>query len=267
MCLKQKMGISQMTNIVTTVTDWRAIRASIQGAVGFVPTMGNLHDGHLALLQRAKDENHISVCSIFVNPTQFDQARDFERYPKTIAEDIAKLQALAIDYVFLPTPSTMYPDNYEVRIQETNISKALEGQYRCGHFDGMLTIVLKLFNIICPTRVYFGEKDYQQLLLIKKMLTSLFLPIELVACTTVRSEEQLALSSRNSRLNESQLKLAHYFAQLLRSIDSCDEIRQLLEKVGIKVDYIEENWGRRLGAIWIDDVRLIDNVAIEPIKR
>lgn len=249
-----------MTRIVTTIADWRELRVGMQEEIGFVPTMGNLHDGHLSLLKRAKNDNAVTVTSIFVNPTQFNNEEDFKRYPSTLDADIDKLQQLQVDYVFVPTYLELYPDNYEVQVHETLLSQELEGCFRPGHFDGMLTVVLKLFNIIMPKRVYVGEKDYQQFLLIKKMITSFFLPIELIACETVRSKEKLALSSRNSRLNAVQHEKANYFAELLSSSHSSADVVGLLQQIGIRVDYIEEKWGRRLGAIWVDDVRLIDNV-------
>lgn len=249
-----------MINIVTTVSEWQALRAKIRGSIGFVPTMGNLHAGHLSLLKRAKIENDVAVASIFVNHTQFNDKNDYDHYPRTLEEDLEKLSALEIDYVFLPTSSEIYPDDYQVKVKETVISEILEGAHRPNHFDGMLTIVLKLFNIIRPHKSYFGEKDYQQLMLIKKMVASLFLPIDIIECETVRGNDNIALSSRNSRLSDSDLEKASYFAQLLLSSYSCEEIKILLQKKNCKVDYIEEKWGRRLGAVSIGNVRLIDNV-------
>lgn len=258
--MKLNRGFFHMTNIVTKIADWRAHRTRIQGEIGFVPTMGNLHRGHLALIEKAKIENSVTVVSIFVNPTQFDKESDFEFYPRTIEEDLKKCQSLNVDYVFLPQYQALYPEGYEIKVEETNLSLCLEGEHRKGHFAGMLTIVLKLFNIIAPHRAYFGEKDYQQLLLIKKMVRNLFLDVEIIAVPTVRSKKGLALSSRNSRLNDSQKEKAILFANLLSSKKSCAEIKQELIAQGIVVDYIEEKWGRKLGAVLVEDVRLIDNV-------
>lgn len=249
-----------MTSIVTTITDWQKIRSGIQGAVGFVPTMGNLHEGHLSLLTRAKNENSVVIASIFVNPAQFNDALDYKHYPRTIEDDIEKCRELSVDYVFMPSKDEIYPDHYEVQVKETQVSQLLEGGYRPGHFDGMLTVVLKLFNIINAQRAYFGEKDYQQLMLIKKMVASLFLSVDIVACETIRAIDGLALSSRNSRLSDAERIKAGVFARLLASPASCEEVIQLLQQENIRVDYVEEKWGRRLGAVWVGNVRLIDNV-------
>lgn len=249
-------------NIVTQVKHWRDYRKNITGSVGFVATMGNLHAGHLQLCQRAKKENDVTVVSIFVNPAQFNQIEDYQHYARTLEEDCQQLAAIGVDYVLVPTEAEMYPDQYQVRVSETALSAELEGISRPGHFEGMLTVVMKLFNLVQPTKAYFGMKDYQQLLLVKKMVSSLFMPIEIVACETVRATDGLALSSRNSRLTGEQRQQAPVFSQLLQSKSNIDEIIKKLTAYGFKVDYIVEKWQRRLGAIWIDGVRLIDNVEI-----
>jgi len=250
-------------NIVTTVNEWRAIRKDLVAcSVGFVPTMGHLHEGHLSLCKQSKDSNEITVASIFINPTQFNQSSDFDLYPRTVEHDIKLLSSQQIDYLFLPDVKEMYADQYQIQVMETELSTELEGQYRPGHFNGMLTVVLKLLNLVQPDRVYMGEKDYQQLLLVKKMVAALFLPIEVVGCATIRATDGLALSSRNSRLTPSQRTKAVDFAQLLQSSLGVEKIIAQLQTMGFKVDYIVEKWQRRLGAVWVDDVRLIDNVAI-----
>lgn len=228
--------------------------------IGFVPTMGNLHAGHLSLCEKAVSENDITVVSIFVNPTQFNQQSDFELYPRTIQQD-KTLLAGKVDYLFLPDAESMYSDGYQIKIVESDIANTLEGEYRPGHFTGMLTVVMKLLNLVGPSRAYFGEKDFQQLLLIKRMVSALFLPIEIISCKTVRADDGLALSSRNSRLNTEQRKLAKEFPQLLMSGLNCEEIKNQLTRLGFKVDYIIDQWQRRLGAVWIDNVRLIDNIS------
>ena len=227
--------------------------------------MGNLHAGHLSLCQQAKNENDITVVSIFVNPTQFNQSQDFQAYPRTIEQDTALLKKNKIDYVILPTQQAMYPDNYEIQVTENNLSKALEGQCRPGHFAGMLTVVLKLLNLVQANNAYFGEKDFQQLLLIKKMAAALFLPVAIKAGRTVRTEQGLALSSRNNKLDEEQKKLAIHFSRLLKSTQSLAEITQHLQTLGFKVDYIVEQWQRRLGAVYLGETRLIDNISLEEI--
>jgi pantoate--beta-alanine ligase len=249
-------------NIVTNIKDWQHIRKGItQKTIGFVPTMGHLHQGHLSLCSRAKNENDISVVSIFVNPTQFNQSSDFNQYPRTIENDIELLKD-TVDYLFIPTAEEMYADNYALKVSETDLSTELEGEYRPGHFEGMLTVVLKLLNLVQSTRGYFGEKDFQQVTLIKKMVSALFVPCEIIECETIRAHDGLALSSRNSRLNLEQRAMAANFPRLLSSLHSCEHIRESLSKLGFKVDYIVEKWQRRLGAVWLDDIRLIDNINI-----
>lgn len=242
--------------IVTNLAEWKKIRKSLNRTIGFVPTMGNLHEGHLSLCKRSQQENEITVASIFINPTQFNQKKDFDHYPRTIESDCKKLD---VDYVLLPTENEIYADNYEVQINETHLSLELEGQYRPGHFTGMLTVVLKLLNLVQADRVYLGEKDFQQMLLIKKMVSALFIPTEVIGCETIRAEDGLALSSRNFRLSSEQREKAQFFPQLLKSDLGIAEIIERLTALGFKVDYIFEKWQRRLGAVWLGDVRLIDN--------
>lgn len=249
-------------NIVTTISEWQALRKTLTKGIGFIPTMGYLHQGHLSLCERAKQENEVTVVSIFVNPTQFNESQDFANYPQDIERDIALLQDHHVDYLFLPTAQAMYEDQYSICVTETELSKELEGEYRPGHFTGMLTIVLKLLNLIQADKAYFGEKDFQQYLLIKKMAHAFFLPTNIIPCKTIRMEDGLALSSRNVRLNENQRKLASYFPQLLHSQLPLNEIKHQLEQLGFKVDYLVEKWQRRLAAVWIDDIRLIDNIEL-----
>lgn len=248
-------------NIVSNIEVWQALRLMLNGkSIGFVPTMGNLHDGHLSLFKRARAENDVVIASIFVNPTQFNQAADFEKYPRTIETDKELLLDADVDYLLLFTKEMLYPDDYQIQIIETTLSESLEGEHRPGHFTGMLTIVLKLLNLVVPINAYFGEKDYQQLLLVNKMVKALFLPINIIACETVRAADQLALSSRNSRLNAEQRVKAALLPRLLQSSLTIAEIKQQLTAAGFKVDYAAEQWGRRLAAVWLDEVRLIDNV-------
>ncbi len=250
-------------NIVTNINEWLLIRKQLSDkTIGFVPTMGNLHAGHLSLCERSQSENEITIVSIFVNPTQFNESKDFSSYPRTFDHDAQLLASQQIDFLFLPDIQAMYPDNYKIQLTETELSLELEGAYRPGHFNGMLTVVLKLLMLMRPSRAYFGEKDYQQLLLVKKMAEALFLSTEIIGCQTIRAEDGLALSSRNSRLNQSQRQKATHFPMLLKSKQATIEIANQLETLGFIVDYIAEKWQRRLGAVWLDDVRLIDNVVI-----
>jgi pantoate--beta-alanine ligase len=252
-----------MTITVTTLNEWREIQKTLAcKQVGLIPTMGNLHAGHLSLCARARNENEIIVTSIFVNPTQFNQASDFEKYPRTLAEDLQKLTDAQVDYTLIFEVAELYPDNYEVCVTEKTLGADLEGEYRPGHFDGMLTIVLKLLNVVQATRAYFGEKDYQQLILVKKMVSALFVPTQIIGCETVRADDGLAMSSRNTRLTPQQREVAPHFARLLQSALNIEQVKEQLTLLGFKVDYISEKWQRRLGAVWLDEVRLIDNVAM-----
>lgn len=248
---------------VTSINEWLSIKKTLAGkTIGFVPTMGNLHAGHLALCAQSKLENDLTVVSIFVNPTQFNQLSDFDLYPRTVADDQALLEAQGVDYLLLPTMEELYPDQYTVQVSELVLANELEGECRPGHFTGMLTIVLKLLNIASATNAYFGEKDYQQMLLVKKMVQALFVPTNIVACKTKRAEDGLALSSRNGRLTPEQRQLAAELPKLMQSSLSDEQVVAALSDLGFKVDYICQKWGRRLGAVWLDQVRLIDNLPV-----
>lgn len=250
-------------NTLTTISDWCQTRLSLgDRRLGFVPTMGNLHEGHLALCERSLKENDVTVVSIFVNPKQFNDAADFDQYPRTLTQDAEKLAAIGVDYLFLPSADEMYADHFSVQVSEHDIAHQLEGEHRPGHFTGMLTVVIKLLNLVRPSNAYVGEKDYQQFLLIQKMVASLFMPVSIIPCETKRAEDGLALSSRNSRLNQEARALAAQFPALLRSSLTNEAVSNALTALGFKVDYIAEQWGRRLGAVWLDNVRLIDNVRI-----
>jgi len=254
-------------NIVTNLNEWQDIRKTLtHQSIGFVPTMGNIHAGHLSLCQRSCTENEITIVSIFVNPKQFNDISDFENYPKTIKQDTALLEAHPIDYLLVPKLEEMYPFYDHYHIAESEFSRELEGAFRPGHFNGMLTIVLKLLNLTQASRAYFGEKDYQQLLLVKNMAAAFFLPTDIIACKTVRDEDGVALSSRNARLNIAQRKKAAVFADLLKHTPNYEEITGKLLEQDITVDYVTEQWQRRLGAVWIGGVRLIDNISFKELK-
>lgn len=249
-----------------TLSEWRALRGSADWAtrrIGLVPTMGALHPGHEALLARARAENERVVLSVFVNPTQFNDPKDLERYPRTLAADIA-LARRHVDAVIAPTPEEFYPDNYRYRVTENALSTRWEGAHRPGHFDGVLTVVLKLFNLVQPQRAYFGEKDWQQLQLVRGMTNALLLPIEVVACPTVRDADGLALSSRNQRLSPNARERAAAFPRLLRTAPDAAAAAAALRAEGFEVDYVDDHGGVRLAAIRLEGVRLIDNVRLVP---
>lgn len=248
--------------LIKTVVEWQTLLASFpeNKKLGFVPTMGNLHAGHLALFKKAVAENDITVVSIFVNPTQFNQEGDYQQYPRTLAEDILQAESTGVDFVFAPNYAEIYPDNYHFKISEAVLSAVLEGEFRPGHFAGMLTVVMKLLQIIKPTVAYFGEKDYQQLQLIKEMARAFFLSVRIEGCETVRLASGLPLSSRNNRLTQEQFVLANQFPKYFHADLPCDEIQRQLETAGFKVDYIREHNQRRFAAVWVGDIRLIDNI-------
>lgn len=248
-------------NIVTNLAEWQSVRKKIQNtSIGFVHTMGHLHQGHLSLCTRSQLDNEITVAAIFINPTQFNQDQDFVHYPRSLEEDKCLLTQQGVNYLLLFDQQTIYPDDYQIQINETSrLSQILEGKFRRGHFSGMLTVVLKYLKIVKPTRSYYGEKDYQQLLLIQKMAQALFLETEIVPCATVRAEDGLALSSRNSRLTAKQREQARHFPAILQKYQSASRTTKELEALGFRVDYVADQWSRRLAAVWLDKIRLIDN--------
>ena len=257
---------AEMIDVCTTLNDWRALRASPdwQGrSIGFVPTMGALHAGHVSLLERARRENDRVVLSVFVNPTQFNDPADLAKYPRTLDADLA-LAAPHTDAVFAPTPEEFYPDGYRYRMTENELSRRWEGAHRPGHFDGVLTVVLKLFNVIQPARAYFGEKDWQQLQLVRGMVAALFLPLEIVPCPTVREPDGLAMSSRTRRLSTAARAKAAAFPRALQTAPGAAIAAATLRAEGFEVDYVEEHDGVRLGAVRLDGVRLIDNARLAP---
>jgi len=254
-----------MLKILSTPAEWQHINRTNEmknKTIGFVPTMGALHKGHLSLVERCLKENDITIVSIFVNPTQFNDSMDFSSYPKTLEEDKSLLKKAGISWLFLPTYETLYADDYSYKIIETKLSKKLCGVHRPGHFDGVLTVVMKLLNIIKPTRAYFGEKDYQQYLLIKKMTKAFFIDTEIIPCNTVRESSGLACSSRNNILSPKDKARASEFYHILNKNISKKEMQTQLEKSGFTVDYIENLNNRRLGAVVLNNVRLIDNVTL-----
>ncbi len=188
-------------------------------SVGFVPTMGDLHEGHLSLVRRSKRENAATILSIFVNPTQFNNKEDFRIYRRPEASDLAKARAAGVDCVFMPDAEEMYPDGFQTEVNVGSnaggLARGLCGAFRPGHFAGVATVVLKLFNLVRPDRAYFGLKDYQQFKIVERMVRDLDLPVKMVGCPTVREKDGLALSSRNSRLSPAErVRAARIYAAL-----------------------------------------------------
>jgi pantoate--beta-alanine ligase len=203
--------------IVKTIADMRRLRPKLAEPIGFVPTMGYLHEGHLSLVRQARADNASVVVSIFVNPTQFGPTEDFDRYPRNPKRDLALLEKEGADIVLAPPAGEMYPTCFSSRVEVEKLTEKLEGTCRPGHFNGVTTVCAKLFNIVQPTRAYFGQKDAQQAIVIKKMVTDLNMNLEIITLPTVREPDGLAMSSRNSYLSpdERQAALVLYRALML----------------------------------------------------
>jgi pantoate--beta-alanine ligase len=227
---------------ITSVSEIQAFRQTLSGQLGFVPTMGALHQGHVSLVEQSMEDNDHTLVSIFVNPTQFDQSADLAAYPNTLEADLNTLE------------------DYAYQLTEQRLSRKYCGAHRPGHFDGVLSVVMKLFNLSQPHRAYFGEKDYQQLTLIRGMVEAFFMSLEVVACPIIRESDGLAMSSRNLRLTAAQRKLAPMLHQVMTSNSSLNDMHRRLEKLGFEVDYLEVMNDRLLAAASLGEIRLIDNV-------
>lgn len=279
--------------IFTRPEEWGALRKSYfdhRGSVGYVPTMGALHQGHQSLIERAVKENEISVCSIFVNPTQFDKSADLQNYPRTLHADLTMAEESGCDAVFVPEVKTMYGHAVVSGAADYGaLTSTLEGAHRPGHFDGVVTIVRKLFAAVEPDRAYFGEKDFQQLAIIRELVKRESLGVDVVSCKLIRDVDGLALSSRNVRLSPqgrmNALAISDTLRQLrLRSGEVSPEMlakwgrRHLAQQKGIELEYLElineqtfdkaESWDepvRALVAVCVDGVRLIDNMLMSTV--
>ncbi|MCK5155407.1 MAG: pantoate--beta-alanine ligase [Spirochaetales bacterium] len=234
-------------------------------SIGFVPTMGALHEGHLSLIHQSKQENDITCTSIFVNPAQFDNPEDLENYPVTWDDDIVALEAAGLDMLLYPAQGSMYPDNYTYKVVEQELSREFCGEFRSGHFDGVLTVVTKLLNLTHADRAYFGEKDWQQLVLLRRMAEAFFMETDIVPCPTVRADSGLALSSRNENLTPDERRIAPWLYKIISSEMTVAEMRETLEGKGFRVEYLKEfedreSKKRLLAAVYLGNVRLIDNV-------
>lgn len=250
--------------IFYSINEWISFRHNWSNnySLGFAPTMGNLHAGHTSLFLTSKQENDYTVSSLFINPTQFNRPDDFAHYPRTLDADLQVMADSGVDFCILPNEEEMYADGYTYQIIENQLSNIMEGKYRPGHFNGVLTVVMKLLNLTRPTRAYFGEKDYQQYLLIREMVHAFFMNVTIKSCPTIREKSGLAYSSRNNRLTKEQKKLAEEFASIFHQNQPCAIITQQLQTKGIVVEYIEEYQNRRFAAVMIGDIRLIDNYSL-----
>ena len=274
---------------VITLTELRSRRDSLPARVGLVPTMGYLHEGHLSLVRRAREEcNHV-VVSIFVNPTQFGPQEDLSRYPRDLERDLRLLEPLGVDLVWMPTAELMYPPGFQTWVEVESVTRPLEGAMRPGHFRGVTTVVAKLFNVVQPHRAYFGQKDAQQATVLRQMTHDLSYPIEIVVCPIVREPDGLAMSSRNVYLDPDQRKAA---TVLYRSLSEAKEafedgvrdaevLRQIMKDVIAteplaQVQYVscadydtleelETLTGKALlsMAVFVGKTRLIDNLILE----
>jgi pantoate--beta-alanine ligase len=274
--------------VVESPHDLRRERALLPEPVGLVPTMGFLHDGHLSLVRRARQECRSAAASIFVNPTQFGPSEDLAAYPRDLPRDLALLEAAGVDLVWTPSPETMYPPGYQTWVTVEAVSSGLEGERRSGHFRGVATVVTKLFHAFQPQKAYFGQKDAQQAAVIRRLAADLDFPIEIVVCPTVREADGLAISSRNTYLKPDERRAATVLYRALQAAEQAhasgerdaDRLRQTLQSVLAQeplaqVQYVsaadpntlEELHGsaeRALlsMAVFIGKTRLIDNLVV-----
>jgi pantoate--beta-alanine ligase len=249
-----------------TIADLRAeLEPRRVGSIGLVPTMGALHAGHLSLLEAARAENDTVVMSLFVNPAQFGDAADLAAYPRDDARDLALAETAGVDVVFTPSAEEMYPPGFQTWVEVTELGSMLEGEFRPGHFRGVATIVLKLFEITRPDRAYFGQKDAQQAVVIHALIRDLALEIELRVLPTVRDEDGLALSSRNAQLTPEEREVALSLPRALATRDREAALTILRATPGLEIDYVEfADFDPPVlaGAIRVGTTRLIDNVAL-----
>lgn len=270
--------------ILRTKAELRAFRASLSGSVGFVPTMGALHEGHGSLVRRAREENDHVVCSVFVNPLQFTDlgdCEDYRAYPRDLDADAAFLESLGADAVFAPSVEEMYPGGTpRVWVRTGEMGSVLEGASRPGHFDGVATVVTKLLSLVCPDHAYFGQKDAQQVAILRRVVSDLDLPVDIVSAPIVRAADGVAESSRNARLSSTEREQAVALSQslfALRDGTSLEAARaQLASSPGVTVDYLtvvdpatlepvdaQHRPALALVAAQVGPVRLIDNLVLD----
>jgi pantoate--beta-alanine ligase len=255
-----------MLHTTTSKTDLQSIISTWKEdghRIGFVPTMGALHEGHVSLVSLALEQADRVIVSIFVNPTQFAPHEDFDSYPRDISGDIAKLSAAGAHAVYTPSVGDIYPDGAASTLKAGEAAKGLEGDCRPSHFDGVVTVVHRLFEHVQPDIAVFGEKDYQQLQVLKEMVAEHNLDITLIGAPIMRDEHGLALSSRNAYLSDKELAIARQLNVILREGQNSEAAKNALLAAGFdKVDYVEKRWSRILAAAWLGKTRLIDNMAL-----
>ncbi len=273
-------------NTINKTSEYLSKQRSDGRTIGFVPTMGALHEGHLELMRRAKNENDLLACSIFVNPIQFNNKEDLKKYPRTLEDDIRKLKSIGCDILFAPSAEEMYPEEEKTVYDFSNLDKVMEGKHRPGHFNGVAIVVKKLFDIIQPDKAYFGEKDFQQLVIIQTLVKQLNLSVEIIPCPIVREKDGLAMSSRNERLSPDERKIAPIIYKTLQFVKnnysnfSLEEINkhvtsEINSNPGMKLEYFEiidkqsllpvknladSNNFIACIALFLGKIRLIDNI-------
>ncbi|MCB0804650.1 MAG: pantoate--beta-alanine ligase [Bacteroidales bacterium] len=229
--------------------------------IGFVPTMGALHEGHISLIKEARNDTDVVVCSIFVNPKQFNNPEDLEKYPRDIARDIHLLEIADCDVVFIPSEQEIYPDDKSENFDFGLLENVMEGTFRPGHFNGVATVVKRLFEIVDPDNAYFGLKDYQQLLIVYKMTKDLKLPVEIIPCPIVREKNGLAMSSRNERLSAEEREQATLLYETLKMV----KIRSGYASVGEISSFVEQQF-RRNKFVKLEYFEIVDMYTLQPLK-
>jgi len=253
--------------VITSIPEMQecAMRLRSEGKIiGFVPTMGYFHEGHLSLMRRARSECDIVVVSIFVNPIQFAPGEDYERYPRDVERDLRMAESVGVDIVFCPSVEEMYPDGYATYVHVEGLTEGLCGAFRPGHFRGVTTVVAKLFNIVMPHKAYFGEKDYQQLVVIKRMVKDLNFPIEIVPCPTIRENDGLAMSSRNVYLSQDEREAA---LSLYRSLMAAKALFDGGERDASVLKKVVEEGLRSSELVKPQYVEVVDAETLKPIER
>jgi pantoate--beta-alanine ligase len=279
--------------IIRTIKDMQALSRNIRDehkTIGFVPTMGALHEGHMSLMKRSGNENDVSIVSIFVNPKQFGPNEDFRQYPRNIEGDLTKLSSIKVDIVFFPDDKEMYPDDFSTSVNIGSVGEVLCGASRPGHFNGVATVVVKLCNIVMPHNIYLGQKDFQQTAVIKKLIKELNFDINVIVCPTVREHDGLAMSSRNIYLNHEERKAAAVLYRALKLGEELISSKGLVDALYVKnemknlinsgpvsnIDYVEIVTTEHLEevekikspvaiciAVRIGRTRLIDNIIVD----
>jgi len=278
----------QIINHIPEMQRWSETQRLAGKKIACVPTMGFLHEGHLSLVREGKRRGDVVVVTIFVNPMQFNQASDFDKYPRNVEQDQRMLEEIGTDVLFYPTAPEMYPENFQTAVEVDKVSKPLCGAFRPGHFRGVTTVVAKLFNIVKPHFALFGEKDFQQCVVIQRMVKDLNFDVEIIPMPTIRETDGIAMSSRNARLNESERQTSLCISRALNSAQemvtrgerNTEAVLQMVQDTlskdgGVRLEYASlchpetlEEASRVSGptllaiAVWVGDVRLIDNRVI-----